>query len=185
MFNSIVLLGKAYTLIEEKEKMEAEEQQNKKFDKQEYAIDPNSLEKFNQVFQKSTGKARFPQCAETNLSQSIPNIHEKCKETELRKFESVMELPVIRHEKVDLHTQILEEKPESTVVNEQDLTNSSKVEELQHSLGADKGEVFEHSGERNVRRRTGALLSSHGEAGRDSSPSSPTRQRLISTESTV
>ena len=184
VFNSIVLLGKAYTLIEEKEKMEAEEQQNKKFDKQEYAIDPNSLEKFNQVYQKSTGKARFPQCAETNLSQSIPNIHEKCKETELRKFESVMELPVIRHEKVDLHTQILEEKPESTVVNEQDLNNSSKVEELQHSLGADNGVLFEHSGERNVRRRTGARLSSHGEE-RDSSPASPTRQRLISTESTV
>lgn len=185
VFNSIVLLGKAYTLIEEKEKMEAKEQQNKKFDKQQFVIDPNSLEKFKQVYQKTSMKARFPSCAESNLSQSIPNIHEKCKETELRKFDSVMELPVTSHRKVELDADILEEKQESgcndTNVKEADL-NVSHTPEQQGVEPDDSKLLGGHSEEQTVRRRTFGGESSEKE---DPLSSSPNRKRLLSTESTV
>lgn len=185
VFNSIVLLGKAYTLIEEKEKMEVDEQQNKKFDKQEFVIDPNSLEKFNQVYQKTSMKARFPSCAESNLSQSIPNIHEKCQETELRKFDSVMELPVTSHRKVDLHSDVLEEKQENgcndTNVKEADL-NVSHTQERQGVEADDSKLLGGHSEEKTIRRRTFGGESSEME---DPRSSSPNRKRLLSTESTV
>lgn len=185
VFNSIVLLGKAYTLIEEKEKMEFDEQQNKKFDKQEFVIDPNSLEKFNQVYQKTSMKARFPSCAESNLSQSIPNIHEKCQETELRKFDSVMELPVTSHRKVDIHSDVLEEKQENgcndTNVKEADL-NVSHTQERQGVEADDSKLSGGHSEEKTVRRRT---FGGEGSEMEDPLSSSPNRKRLPSTESTV
>ncbi|XP_062577481.1 transmembrane anterior posterior transformation protein 1 homolog [Saccostrea cucullata] len=185
VFISIVLLGKAYTLIEEKEKMETEEKQ--KFYKHHYTIDQHSLDKFDQVYQKASigsKKSKAPLCLESNLSHSIPNIHEKCAESELRKCDSVMELPLSRRKKIDLHSDILEEKQESSSnsnssMKESDLSTLSKQEEGNRELGVE--EVLEHSMDQSVRRRikTGEQVSSTDKG------CSPSRERLISTESTV
>lgn len=130
-------------------------------------------------------KARSPSCAESNLSQSIPNIHEKCKETELRKFDSVMELPFTSHKKVELDSDILEEKQESgcndTNVKEADL-NVSHTQEHQGVEADDSKLLGGHSEEQTVRRRTFGGDSSEKE---DPLSSSPNRKRLLSTESTV
>lgn len=186
VFNSIVLLGKAYTLIDEKKEME-KEANYKKFDKQDYIIDQNSLDKFEQVFQKSPIRGRAPQDAESNLSQSIPNIHKKCAETELRKTESVMELSVSRQKKLEIHSDILEEKHESCSDN--DLFKMSTPKEQYLEPGVE--EVLGHIKTQSVTKRTSAQSTDGNEAGHSSEDcissitSTTIRRRLTSTESTV
>jgi hypothetical protein len=176
VFNSIVLLGKAYTLIDEKKAME-KESDCKKFDKQDYIIDQSALDKFEQVYQKSPNRTKSPQDVESSLSQSIPNIHKKCAETELRKTESVMELSVSGQKKLDIHSDILEEKHESSsdndllklsTPNEQSL-EPGVVEVLGHSVQCTNDNEADHSSEDFV----------------TSVPSTTARRRLTSTESTV
>ncbi|XP_061185893.1 transmembrane anterior posterior transformation protein 1 homolog [Saccostrea echinata] len=187
VFISIVLLGKAYTLLEEKEKMEMEEKH--KFYKEHYTIDQHSLDKFDQVYQKASigkMKTKVPQCMESNLSQSIPNIHEKCAETELRKCDSVMELPLSRHKKVNLHSDILEEGSSNNHSNmkENDLSTLPKQDEEILESGVE--EVLESSVDQTVRKRIKTeCIGERVSSTEDDTRCTPSRERLISTESTV